>query len=186
MKKHVIPAGDFFTHSPEIHIRRNPAVEDAVREAVAWIEHQPEKGGQMNCQLRQTSNEERDGHLTRLIGVMKMHAMLLDLKGKTDCWLIYHKTVSTCLYRYLEAQDSLICNYCRKSCGVLRITSIHAACLHSTISGGCLAGMSVIFADMAQREGWRKAVFPRLLRKGVGTSFQHEVSLTINVLEIID
>jgi hypothetical protein len=36
----------------------------------------------------------RDGHLTRLIGVKKMHAMLLELRGKTKYFLIYHKMVS--------------------------------------------------------------------------------------------
>jgi hypothetical protein len=98
MAYHTIPAGDFFSYSPEIRICRNPTVEDAVREAMIWIEQQPEKGGRMNCQLHPSSDEERGGHLARLIGVKKMHAMLLQLKGNTDYKLIYHKMVSSCLF----------------------------------------------------------------------------------------
>ncbi|USP82254.1 hypothetical protein yc1106_09528 [Curvularia clavata] len=91
MAYHTIPAGDFFTYSPKIRIRRNPAVDDAVNKATIWIEQQADKGGRMNCQLHPSSDEERDGHLTRLMGVKKMHAMLLELEGKTDYKLMYHK-----------------------------------------------------------------------------------------------
>lgn len=84
MADHIIPAGDFFTYSPEIRICQNPIVEDTVRDATIWIEQQAEKGGRMNCQLHPSSDEERGGHLARLIGVKKMHDMLLELKGKTD------------------------------------------------------------------------------------------------------
>lgn len=96
MADYVIPAGDFFICSPAICITQNPAVEDTVREATIWIEQQAEKGGQMNCQLRPSSDKERDGYLARLIGVKKMHAMLVELKGKANYKLIYHKTVSPC------------------------------------------------------------------------------------------
>jgi hypothetical protein len=98
MAYHIIPAGDFFSYSPEIRVRRSPTVENAVREATIWIEQQAEKGGRMNCQLHPSSNEERGGHLAQLIGVKMMHAMLLELKGKTDYKLIYHKMVSSCLF----------------------------------------------------------------------------------------
>lgn len=135
MVYHTIPAGDFFTYSPKIRIRRNPTVDDAVNEATIWIEQQADKGGRMNCQLHPSSDEERDGHLTRLMGVRKMHAMLLKLKGKTDYKLIYHKMVSPWSFQYVEVQDSLRYD-CRKNNGALQMTRIHAACLHLAISGG--------------------------------------------------
>lgn len=96
MKKHIIPENGFFTNGPEIHIRRYPAVEEAVREAMEWIEQQTEKGGQRNCRTRPSFDEERDGHLIRLLGAKKMHAMLLKVKDKTRYWLKYHKMVSFC------------------------------------------------------------------------------------------
>jgi hypothetical protein len=135
MAYHIIPAGDFFTYSPEIRIPQNPTVEDAIREATTWIEQQAEKGGQMNCQLYPSSDEERGGHLARLIGVRKMHTMLLELRGKTDYELIYHKMVNPCSCQYVEAQSSLRYD-CRRNHGLFRMTSIHAACSHSATSGG--------------------------------------------------
>jgi hypothetical protein len=49
----------------------------------------------MNCQIRPASDEERDGHLVRLLGVQKMHAMLLVVKDQTDYWLKHHNLVSS-------------------------------------------------------------------------------------------
>jgi hypothetical protein len=94
MKKYIFQKDAFFTDSPEIHIRRHPAVEDIVRQNKVWIEQQVENGGRMNCQTRPLSDEERDGHLVRLLGVQKMHAMLLVVKDETDYWLKYHNLVS--------------------------------------------------------------------------------------------
>lgn len=94
MKTHIFQKDAFFTDSPEIHIRRHPAVEDIVRQTKVWIEQQVEHGGRMNCQIRPASNEERDGHLVRLLGVQKMHAMLLVVKDQTDYWLKYYNMVS--------------------------------------------------------------------------------------------
>ncbi|CAI6336603.1 unnamed protein product [Periconia digitata] len=92
MVRYTFPAGAFFTYSPEIRIRQNPAVEDTIREVAIWIEQNAERGGRMNCQLFPSSDVERDGHLARLIGVKKMHAMLLKIKDKTGYWLVYHKS----------------------------------------------------------------------------------------------
>ncbi|KAH7554819.1 hypothetical protein BM1_07480 [Bipolaris maydis] len=92
---HIIPAGEFFSFSPEIRIRKNPAIEDIVSEARKWIKEHPEKGGKINCQKYPTSDKERYGHLVRLIGVNKMHAMLRELKDKTGrCDLIYFKMIA--------------------------------------------------------------------------------------------
>ncbi|CAI9631187.1 unnamed protein product [Alternaria burnsii] len=90
MKKYIFQKDAFFTDSPEIHIRRHPAVEDIVRQTKVWIEQQVENGGRMNCQTRSLSDEERDGHLVRLLGVQKMHAMLLVVKDQTDYSLKYY------------------------------------------------------------------------------------------------
>ena len=49
----------------------------------------------MNCQIRPASDEERDGHLVRLLGVQKMYAMLLVVKDETDYWLKHHNLVSS-------------------------------------------------------------------------------------------
>jgi hypothetical protein len=135
MAYHTIPAGDFFTNSPKIRIRQNRTTEDAVSEAMRWIEQQAGKGGRMNCQLYPSSHEERNGHLARLMGVQKMHAMLLELKGKTDYKLIYHKMVSPCSFQYVEVQNSLRYD-CRRNHGACQTTSIYAACLHTATSGG--------------------------------------------------
>jgi hypothetical protein len=94
MVGHIIPAGGFYSYSPEIRISRNPAVDGTVEGAKKWIQEQAERGGSMNCQLLPDSDEVRDGHLTRLRGVKKMHVMLLELKSKTKYSLVYHKTVS--------------------------------------------------------------------------------------------
>jgi hypothetical protein len=75
------------------------AVDDTVKEAKRWIQEQAEMGGSMNCQLLPDSDEVRDGHLARLIGVQRMHAMLLELRGKTEYSLIYHKMVSPCSFQ---------------------------------------------------------------------------------------
>ena len=131
----VIQAGGLFTNSPEIHIRRHPAIDDTVNDAMEWIKQRAEKGGQMNCQVRPSSDEERDGHLARLIGVRKMDAMLRELKDKTTYWLDYDEEVSPCSFPYMEVQSSLRYD-CRRNNGVLRMTSIHATSLHSAISGG--------------------------------------------------
>lgn len=114
MVNHVIPAGAFFTHSPEICIRRPSAVKDIVAGADAWIEQYGGAGGEMNCQLRPGSDAERDGHLARFKGVERMQAMLLELKGKSDYSLIYHTMVGSCSFRYVEVNGSLRYYYRRR------------------------------------------------------------------------
>lgn len=80
MGRHTIPAGAFFTNSPEISIRCPPSQDDTVLEAIRWTEEREEKGGEMNCFLRSSSDGERDGHLARLLGVQRMHDLLLVLQ----------------------------------------------------------------------------------------------------------
>jgi hypothetical protein len=136
MKKHIIPAGAFFTDSPEIHIRCHPAIEDAVTKAKDWIEQHDEKGGRMNCQIRPSSNDERDGHLIRLLGVKKMHHMLSEVQGQTDCWLMYHKKASSYSLQTPGRVNSELRIHCRRSHGLSMTVNIHATCLRSTTGGG--------------------------------------------------
>lgn len=119
MVDHIIPAGAFFTYSPQIHISKDPAVDDTVREAIIWTEKRSEKGGEMNCQLRPGSDKERDGHLARIVGVRKMHAMLLELNGKTIYKLTWHGKVSPCLFQYVKMQSSLRYS-CRRKNGLFQ------------------------------------------------------------------
>ena len=87
---HVIPADAFFKHSPEIRIRCKSTENEIVLKAIAWTEQHEEKGSEMNCFLRPSCDEERDGHLACLLGVQRMDAMIFELKDKATCTLYHH------------------------------------------------------------------------------------------------
>jgi hypothetical protein len=96
MGRHTIPAGAFFTYSPDLSFRCPSSQDDTVLEAIRWTEERKEKGGEMNCFLRSSSNEERDGHLARLLGVQRMHALLLVLQDNAK--VKYYGKVSIFYY----------------------------------------------------------------------------------------
>lgn len=96
MASHTIPAGTFFTYSPEIRIRCSQAIDPLVQDALDEEERNPEKGAKINCFMRPSSDEERDGHLVRLQGILRMNDFLrkVEALGKT-ARLFYHTKVGT-------------------------------------------------------------------------------------------
>lgn len=96
MGRHTIPAGAFFTNSPEISIRCPLSQDETVLEAMRWAEEREGKGGEMNCFLRSSGDGERDGHLARLLGVQRMYALLLVFQDKAK--LKYHGHASISYY----------------------------------------------------------------------------------------
>ena len=95
MVRHTIPAGTFFTDSPEIRIQCVKDNDGFVRETLKREEGETNKGFERNCLLRPPSDEERDGHLTRLKGVRRMHSFLHEMHEMRDeAKVHYHGQVS--------------------------------------------------------------------------------------------
>lgn len=100
MGRHKFAAGAFFTYSPEISIRCLSGQDGLVLEAQQWVEERGRKGGDLNFFLRAGSDKERDGHLDRLLGVQKMHGLLLELQDKAT--LKHHGEVSVSFGNFFE------------------------------------------------------------------------------------
>jgi hypothetical protein len=71
-----IPSDTFFRGSPEIRIRCAKDHDGFVSESMKREKGEIDKGGEMNCFLRPTTDEKRDGHLMRLRGVHRMDYFL--------------------------------------------------------------------------------------------------------------
>lgn len=94
MGRHKIPAGTFFTDSPEIRIRCLKNNDEFVRNTLQSEERESNKGFERNCFSRPLSDEERDGHLARLRGVQRMYSFLYEMSDEARVY--YHEQVSTC------------------------------------------------------------------------------------------
>lgn len=92
MGEHTIPAGTFFTDSPDIRIQCAKDNDGFVRNTLNREEGENNKGFERNCFLRPQSNEERDGHLARLKGVRRMYSFLHEMGDKAEVY--YHGEVS--------------------------------------------------------------------------------------------
>ena len=93
MGRHTIPAGTFFTDSPEIRIRCPQNKDEMVRNTLQSEESENDKGLEKNCFSRPLSDEERDGHLARLRGVRRMYSFLEEMGDQAKVY--YHERVST-------------------------------------------------------------------------------------------
>ena len=92
MGRYTIPAGTFFTDSPEVRIRCVKDDDEFVLDTLRKGEEEVNKGSERNCFLRPASDEERDGHLARLKGVLTMHSFLHKMGDKAKVY--YHGQVS--------------------------------------------------------------------------------------------
>ena len=92
MGRHTIPAGTFFTDSPDIRIRCVKDNDEFVRDTLNREEGLTNKGLNKNCFSRPQSDRERDGHLARLQGVRRMHSFLHQMGDKAT--VLYHGKVS--------------------------------------------------------------------------------------------
>jgi hypothetical protein len=96
MVRHRFPVEAFFAGSPELRITGCPPnAGNTVHAALAWTQQHGGRGGEINCFMRPSCAEERDGHLARLKGVLRMHALLKELEQMgAKCTLHYHGMAS--------------------------------------------------------------------------------------------
>ena len=92
MGRHKIPAGTFFTDSPEIRVRCVRDNDEFVRDTLKREEGETNKGSEKNPFSRPLNNEERDGHLARLRGVRRMYSFLYEMGDIAKVY--YHGQVS--------------------------------------------------------------------------------------------
>ena len=92
MSKYTIESGTFFTDSPEIRINCNEEDDIYVQETIQKEQAETAKGHEKNYFLRPTCDTERDGHLTRLKGVLRLHEFLMKLNDIAE--LFQHGGVS--------------------------------------------------------------------------------------------
>ena len=92
MGRHMIPAGTFFTDSPDIRIRCIKDKDEFVGDTLNREEGLINKGLDKNCFSGPRSDKERDGHLARLQGVQRMHSFLRQMGDKA--MVLYHGKVN--------------------------------------------------------------------------------------------
>jgi hypothetical protein len=76
MGNHTIPAGTLFTDSPEVRITCRNEDDGFVLATLERELGETSKRSEKNCFLRPASDEERDGHLARLKGILRMDSFL--------------------------------------------------------------------------------------------------------------
>lgn len=94
---HIIPAGTFFTASPEIRIRYTEdeqGLAQFVIDTYAKEDQIPKVDSKIDCFLRKACDDERDKHLARLQGVQRMDAFLRRVREKAELDLFQHGKVS--------------------------------------------------------------------------------------------
>lgn len=91
MGRHMIPAGTFFTDSPDIRIQCIKDKDEFVRDILNREEGLTNKKFDKNCFFRSRSDKERDGHLARFQRVQRMHFFLRQTGDQVT--VFYHEKV---------------------------------------------------------------------------------------------
>jgi hypothetical protein len=97
MARRSIPADAFFKRSPKISVPQGDARSPTFREAFMWTELNGHLGVPVDCFLRTKSDEERDAHLARLKGILKMYAFLTKLEREGVEYRVYYNN-RVCLF----------------------------------------------------------------------------------------
>lgn len=85
-----IPEGTFFIGSPELRITCVKEHDYLVQDALDQEKRQfPNKGLEMDCFLRPASPQERDGHLARLEGVLRLDTFYRTIRPKATKIAVY-------------------------------------------------------------------------------------------------
>ena len=127
----VLPS-TFFTNSPKIVIEAGPGDTELALRTLVAEEANPDKGLEMNPLTRPASKEERNGHLQRLKGVMRMDLFIKELNGHAKLFHSDRVRVRRVSLKPVSGADTR-----RKLDGSVPFleTAILALCFRTTING---------------------------------------------------